>query len=116
MGYRTPGLDSAVADRQRDTEDRQPDIQPAGICHPVVLPMAVLSGGASAIPGWEQQDPLVPLSEVEARDFEVAVAALEAEDFREEVVEASLVGEAGVSRERAAEDTVKGTKWRGLSA
>jgi hypothetical protein len=42
--------------------------------------------------------------------------ALEAEDFREEVAEASQVGEAGVSRERAAEDTVKGTKWRGLSA
>jgi hypothetical protein len=77
--------------------------------------MAVLLGGASAIPGWEQQDPLVPLSEVEARDFEVAVAAFEAEDFREEVAEASQVGEAGVSRERAAEDTVKGNKWRRLN-
>ena len=103
-----------MEDRQRDTEDRQQDIQPAGICYPVVLPMAVLSGGVSAILGWEQQDPLVPLSEVEARDFEVevAVAALEAEDFREEVAEASQVGEAGVSRERAADDTIKGTKWR----
>jgi hypothetical protein len=74
-----------VADRQRDTEDRQPDIQLAGICHPVVLPTAVPLGGASAVPGWERQGPLVPLSEAEPRDFEVevAVAALEAEDFRE---------------------------------
>lgn len=98
-----------MADRKRDTEDSQPDIQPAGICHPVVLPTAVPLGGASAVPRWERQGPLVPLSEVEARDFEVevAVADLEAEDFREEVAEASQVGEAEVSQEGAAGDTVK---------